>query len=154
MFPRRFALISGIVMLALGVIALIPQMAGSIEGLPLLRVEQSYGWFLGLFAMNIFNKLALIAFGLGGLYAYSNEPTSLPKSILFSRILFYAMGVLAVLGLFPQTNTLNGYWPLFGADAALHAVGAAMGAYFGYALSAQVKPQDAPKRFDGPIHAR
>lgn len=62
--------------------------------------------------------------------------------------------VLAVLGLFPQTNTLNGYWPLFGADAALQAVCAAMGAYFGYALSAKVKPQDAPKRFDGPIHAR
>lgn len=47
------------------------------------------------------------------------------------------MGVLTILGLFPQTNTLGGYWPIFGADVLLHAVLAIAGAYFGYMLTSK-----------------
>ena len=138
MNPRLFAMIGGIVMLIMGVVALIPSMVGSIAGLPALYVETSYGLFLGLFAMNIFNKLALILFGVAGIVAARMPGRSLPFSINYSRIVFYVMGVLAILGLFPATNTLFGYWPLFGNVVWEHAVFAVLGAYFGYALSAKV----------------
>lgn len=153
MFPRRFALIGGVCMLVLGLIALLPSMVGSMEGLPLLKVENSYGLFMNLFPMNIFNKVALIALGLGGIFAGSARFTNLPASIHYSRLVFYICGVLAILGAIPQTNTLNGYWPLFGNEIWLHGFLAAVGAYFGYALTAKLPKQTEDKRdFSSPAH--
>ena len=146
MFPKRFALISGIIMLAMGAFALIPQFVGSAEMLPILKVNDSYGMFLGYFPMNIFNKVALIALGLAGIYAATRPTTALPASIQFSRWTFYVMGALAILGQFPQTNTLSGYWPLFGNEVAFHALFAIMGAYFGFALTSKVKIDESPVR--------
>lgn len=152
MFPRRFALFGGICMLLLGLVALMPSLVGPTEGLPLLKVENSYGLFLGLFAMNIFNKVALIVLGLGGIIAASSQFTNLPASINYSRIVFYVSAVLTVLGAFPQTNTLNGYWPLFGNDMWLHLAMAVLGAYFGFALTAKVPDQSPKKDFNTPAH--
>lgn len=153
MFPRRFALIGGVIMLVVGLIALLPSMVGSMDGLPLLNVVNSYGLFLNTFAMNIFNKVALIALGLGGIFAGSARFTNLPASIHYSRLVFYISGVLAILGAIPQTNTLNGYWPLFGNDMWLHAFIAAVGAYFGFALTAKLPKQTDDKRdFSTPAH--
>lgn len=136
MFPRRYALIGGIVMLAMGLLSLIPQLSSfSDQALPILKVEASYGLFLGLFAMNIFNKIALIILGVAGIWAAEAKFNSLPMSIWFSRAAFVILGVLCILGLFPQTNTLFGYWPLFGYTALVHAVFAVVGAYYGFALS-------------------
>src|SRR5687768_1557571 len=112
MNPRLFALIGGIIMLAVGVLSLIPGMEGAREGLPILNVENSYGLFMGYFPMNIFNKVTLIVFGLAGIGVYMLKFNSLPRSILWSRVLFFVMAVSAVLGIIPQTNTLYGYWPL------------------------------------------
>ena len=55
MHPKRFALIGGIIMLAVGVLALIPNFVGLADSLPVLRVQESYGYFLGLVPMNIVN---------------------------------------------------------------------------------------------------
>ena len=138
MFPRRFALYGGIVMLLMGAISLIPSLAGTTETLPPLQLESNYGLFLGLFPMNIVSKIVLIIFGVGGIAAASSEFRSLPASILFSRIVLYVMTALAILGIFPETNTLGGYWPLFGGEIWVHGVFALLGGYFGYALSSQV----------------
>lgn len=145
MHPRRFALIGGILMLALGIVALIPNLSTiPAEGLPLLNVESSYGMFLGLFTWNIVNKVVLIVVGLLGIAASQARATSLPKSIAYSRFVFAFMGILAVLGMFPQTNTLFGYAPMFGHDIWLHGVMSLVGAYFGFAVYTQVqKPTDA-----------
>lgn len=141
MHPRAFAMYGGILMLVIGAVALIPQMVGSSETLPPLIVQDSYGLFLNTFPMNIFNKIVLIAFGLGGILAAIPSGRELPRTIMYSRITFVVMGVLALLGLSATSNTLGGYWPLFGADAAFHAVFAVLGAYFGFALSART-PKD------------
>jgi hypothetical protein len=135
MNPRRFAMIGGVFMLIWGVLALIPSLSENQAVLPGLKLETSYGLFLGMFAMNIVNKLALIVLGLWGIAAGTGEATNLPASIRYSRIVFFAMGVLAILGLIPQTSTLGGYWPLFGNNVYEHAVFAVVGAYFGWALS-------------------
>lgn len=140
MHPRRFALIGGILMVLAGVLALIPSLSSvPTEGLPVLNVETSYGMFLGLFTWNIVNKIILIVVGLIGIAASQAPATSLPKSIAFSRLVFAFMGILAVLGMFAQTNTLFGYAPLFGHDVWLHGVFSLIGAYFGFALKTRVQ---------------
>lgn len=140
MHPRRFALIGGIIMLAMGVLALIPALSVDpvAAGLPLLKVETGYGLFAGLFPMNIFNKVALIVFGLAGIMAANAKGTSLPASIGFSRWVFFVMAPLAILGMFEQTNTLFGYWPLFSYEVLAHGVFAVAGAYFGFLLTSKV----------------
>jgi len=151
MHPRQFAFYGGIIMLLFGVAALLAP--GPIVGLPDLRLETSYGWFLGIFPMNIVNKAAILVFGLFGVIAGSLKFTSLPASIFYSRVVFFVMGALAVLGLFHQTATLNGYWPLFGPEVAFHAVLAVIGGYFGYALSSQVpEVKRGPSDYRSPVH--
>ncbi len=136
MHPKRFALVAGIVMLVMGALALIPNLSNDPNGiLPVLKENTSYGLFLGLFPMNIFNKVALIVFGLAGIWAANVKNRNLPASIWYARIVFVVMGAAAILGLFPATNTLNGYWPLFGYTVLDHAVFAVLGGYFGFVLS-------------------
>lgn len=141
MRPTKFAFWGGIVMLAMGVLAFLPALSllPSEAGLPALQVEASYGAFLGNFPMNVFNKTALILFGLAGIAVSYSPARSLPLSIKWSQAVFVVMGVLAVLGLIPSTNTLFGYWPLFGGEVLAHGIFAALGAYFGYTLPAKAK---------------
>lgn len=134
MNAKNFALVGGIVMLVIGALSLIPAFTGLAFGLPILKIETSYGLFLGIFPLNIVNKAILIGFGLWGVAAASDPALSLPRSISFSRWVFMISVLFAVLGLFPQTNTLFGYAPLFGAGVWLHAVMALAGGIFGYSV--------------------
>ncbi|HMN68873.1 MAG TPA: DUF4383 domain-containing protein [Bdellovibrionales bacterium] len=145
MHPQRFALIGGLVMLLVGLAAFVPALSWNSETLPPLINETSYGLFLGLFPMNVVNKVAMVLFGLGGIFAWSRKGTELPASVRYSRVVLFVMGALAILGLIPATNTLFGYWPLFGNEVYAHAAFALLGAYFGYALSAKV-PEDRTGR--------
>ncbi len=140
MDPKRFAFISGLIFLLMGVSSLI--FPGAIDPLPTLKIETSYGLFLGIFPMNIFNKIALILFGIAGLRAASDKFASFPLSIFFSRAIFFVMGIAAILGLIPQTNTFFGYWPLFGNEVFAHGLFAILGAYFGYALKTKLHNQE------------
>lgn len=148
MDPKRFAFISGLIFLLMGVSSLI--FPGAIDPLPTLKVETSYGLFLGLFPMNIFNKIALIIFGISGLKAASDKFASLPLSIFYSRAVLFVMGTAAILGLIPQTNTFFGYWPLFGNEVYTHGFFAILGGYFGYALKAKLKSKE--KNFNKSAH--
>lgn len=145
MHPRMYALIGGIVMLAIGVLSLIPSMVGTQATLPALELDTSYGLFLGLFPMNIVNKIALIAFGLAGIAASQATGRSLPMSILWSRAVFVVMGLAAIAGLFETTNTVAGYWPLFGNEIWAHGIFAVLGAYFGFTLTSKV-PDMVPRQ--------
>lgn len=131
---KNFALVGGVVMLVVGALSLIPAFAGLAFGLPILKIETSYGLFLGVFPLNIVNKAILIGLGLWGIAAASDPVLSLPRSIGFSRWVFTLSSLFAVLGLFPQTNTLFGYAPLFGAGIWLHSVMALLGGLFGYSV--------------------
>ncbi|MBX3018155.1 MAG: DUF4383 domain-containing protein [Bdellovibrionaceae bacterium] len=154
MHPQRFALFGGILMLVIGAVALIPALVGSNASLPPLMNETSYGLFLGFFPMNVFNKIALITFGIAGIVASQMKGTELPSSIRYSRIVFFVFGALAVLGLIPATNTLFGYWPLFGGEILAHAAFALVGAYYGYALSSKVPKvtRGGPEDYRSPAH--
>lgn len=130
---KKFALMGGSVMVLMGLFALVPASMVYSNDLPGLYVDSGYGYFLGVFPMNILNKLALLFFGTVGIACGSTGSLSdMRASIIWSRVVLFTMGSLAILGMFPQTNTLGGYWPLFGNEVWFHAVFAVMGGYFGF----------------------
>ena len=136
MNPRIFALWGGIAMIALSVVAFF--MPGSVVGLPALMVESSYGLFLGLIPMNIVTKGVIALFGAVGVYCAMSSTVSLPRSIWYSRAVAASMAVAMVLGLFPATETLFGYAPLFGNIIWFHAAVAAVAGFYGFALTSRV----------------
>lgn len=136
---KKFALIGGSVMLIMGLFSLIPTLSVYSRSLPNLYVESSYGNFLGIFAMNIFNKALLILMGAAGI-ACSNTTEihkNVSASVGWSRAVLYLMALLAVLGIFSKTNTLGGYMPLYGNEIWFHAIFAVLGGYFGYVVHAE-----------------
>lgn len=136
--PKKFALYGGIVMLVIGVLAFVPNLFWNTGDLPVLKVEASYGYFLGQVPMNVINKVGLIVLGLLGITAANWRYNSLPMSINYSRFIMVLMAVLAALGLYQQTNTLFGYMPLFGANVLFYGLFALVAGYFGFKLSSMV----------------
>lgn len=136
MKQKNFAFIGGIVMLIIGILAFYPGFNKPVEGLPELNVEASYGLFLNAFPMNIFNKLAFIILGIIGITVSAKERT-VRSAIIFIRTVFWFMCAFTILGVFRQTNTLFGYWPLFGNEIWFHAVFAMLAGYFGYNAAAR-----------------
>jgi hypothetical protein len=133
MQPKKFALIGGSTMLAMGLAAFIPQLNTPPRKakLPRLKVDTSYGKFLGVFPLNVFNKTALVLFGAAGILASRARTENAAR--IYARAVALAMGPLAILGVIPKTKTLFGMWPLFGAEAAAHGTFAALGARAGFA---------------------
>ncbi len=145
MQTKNFALIGGLIMSIMGIISFIPAMNVT-EGLPPLMVNTSYGMFLDIFPMNIFNKAALLIFGIAGVWAYFTPENNLYYTSLYAKVVFWVMGALALLGLFPQTNTLFGYWPLFGFEIIAHGAFAIAGAYYGYIVNKHASYNSRPHR--------
>ncbi len=146
MNPRRYALVGGIVMLAMGVLALVPAFSPySYELIP-LNFEVSYGLFLGMFPMNILNKIVLILFGIYGIRASQMENRSLPMSIAWSRTVFFVTGLATILGLIPATSTLFGLWPLYGGAVLYHGIFAILGAFYGYTLTSKAAQNEEVKK--------
>ncbi|HMA16729.1 MAG: DUF4383 domain-containing protein [Bacteroidota bacterium] len=119
---RYFALVYGLVFLLVGVAGFIPglvQPAG--EGM-------AHGMLLGLFPVNALHNLVHIVFGIWGLAAYR----SLTGARLYARAVAVIYAIFAVMGLIPGLQTLFGLVPLYGHDIWLHALLAAVAAYFGW----------------------
>lgn len=136
--PKKFALYGGLIMLVMGLVAFVPSLYWRAVDLPPLNVEYSYGYFLGQIPMNIFNKVGLIALGLLGIAAANWRHNSLPMSIRYSRFIMVVLSILTVMGLYEQTNTLFGYWPLFGANVIVYGLFALIGGYYGFKLTSMV----------------
>lgn len=128
---RYFAVVYGIVFLLAGI-------AGFIPGLVTQPAEVAdpatggHGHLLGLFAVNPLHNLVHLAFGIWGVVAYR----TLAAARLYARSVAVIYAVFAVLGLIPGLNTLFGLVPLYGHDVWLHAVLAAVAAYFGWGVRA------------------
>ncbi len=145
MIPQRFALIAGLLFLVLGILSLIPALNFyPPDGLRTLNFDYSYGYFLNVLPLNIFNKALLIILGFWGIFAYTRPGTFLPASIRFSRVVFVIMGSLAFLGMLPQSETLFGYAPLYGSLILFHGIAAVLGAYYGYGLTSKVAEWTMP----------
>jgi hypothetical protein len=126
---RTFALIFGAAFTIIG-------LAGFLPGITLLAphshpdvtVDSFYGHVLGLFPVNILHNVVHLAFGIWGLLA----SRSLAASTGYGKGVAIIYAVLTIAGLIPGLNTMGGLVPLFGNDVWLHALLAAVAAYFGF----------------------
>jgi hypothetical protein len=69
-----------------------------------------------------------LAVGVWGILSYP----SYVRSRNYARGLAIFYGVLAIMGLLPVLNTMFGLVPIFGNNVWLHALTAAIAAYFGF----------------------
>jgi hypothetical protein len=125
---RTFALLFGIVFLAVGVLGFVPGMMHAPMGSHHVTMTQNYGDLLGLFPVNLLHNVVHILFGIWGVLAYR----SMGGSITYFRSVAVIYAVLTVLGLIPAFETTFGFIPIYGNDVWLHALLAIVGAYFGW----------------------
>jgi hypothetical protein len=125
---RTFALLFGIVFLAVGVLGFVPGFVHAPGGAHNVTMTQNYGDLLGLFPVNILHNVVHIAFGIWGLLAYR----SLGGAVTYFRSVAVIYAVLTVLGLIPAFDTTFGLIPIYGNDVWLHALLAIVAAYFGW----------------------
>ena len=118
---RKFALVFGIIYVIAGVMGFIPGIVQPAHDAPPLAVEAGHGRLLGLFTINVLHNLVHILIGVWGI-----------------------LGLLAILGLIPATNTLFGLVPIHDHDVWLHAGSAAIAAYFGFVAPATDTDRTAP----------
>lgn len=124
---KHFALVAGIVYLAVGILGFVP---GALRpppaDAPPLQVDGWHGLLFGLFPVNILHTLVHLAVGVWGVIAYrwweASRTYAMSVAVVF--------GVLTILGLIPGLRTLFGLVPLYGHDIWLHALTALVAAYF------------------------
>jgi hypothetical protein len=126
MSSRTFALLFGIVFLAVGVCGFIPGLSSP------LHPEHPHVQFngvqlLGLFPVNLLHNVVHVLFGLWGLMA----SRSLGGSVLYARGVALVYAVLTIAGMLaPPLSNFFELVPLYGNDVWLHGLIAVVAAYF------------------------
>lgn len=145
MKTSSFALVLGLLFLALGVLGLAPAMLTSppVETPP-TTFTFLYGYLLGLFPTNILLTLLRICTGIWALLAAGH----LANAAVFARGVTLLYGVLAIMGMVPLLNTAFGWMPVHGNDVWLHAAVAAVAAYFGWRAEPALADRRSSRRFD------
>jgi hypothetical protein len=135
MTSRSFALLAGIVSLGAGVLGFLPGITQPPPAdAPPLAVSAGYGYFLGLFPINVLHNFVHLGLGAWGLLAYN----SFSAARSYARGLAIMYSVLTVMGVLPVLNTTFGLLPLFGHDIWLHALTAIVAAYCGWGAPAEL----------------
>lgn len=128
---QYFVLTIGILFTLVGIMGFIPSFVKEPTATPDvagLAFTSGYGYLLGLFPINVLHNIVHLLVGVLGIAASS----SLGSTRLYSGGLAIFYGLLAILGLFPPTQSTLGFIPIFGNDVWLHAVTAAIATYFGF----------------------
>ena len=129
MSVRTFALVFGIVFLVVGVLGFVPGITRMHGDDPNLVVEgPGHGLLLGLFHVNVLHNLVHILFGVMGLVMYRRDDSA----VLYARIVAISYALLTIMGLIPALRYTFGLIPIEGHDVWLHALLAAVAAYFGF----------------------
>lgn len=124
MSTRNFALILGLVFIAIGAAGFVPSLitppdSGDVGG---------HGMLFGLFPVNAPHNAVHLLFGLWGLAA----SRSASGATTYGRGVAIVYAVLALFGLLPGAQDGFGHVPLYGKDIWLHGALALVGAYFGW----------------------
>lgn len=98
-------------------------------------MKSGYGYLLGLFPINVLHNVVHLLIGGWGILVFRQEW----GARRFAQSLTAIYGVLAVMGLIPVLNTTFGFIPLFGYDVWLHALTAAIAAYFGFSQKRRIE---------------
>ena len=126
---RRFAMIFGIAFLIIGASGFIPGLSPE-HSHPDVRLTTGLSLAMGLFPVNVLHNIVHLLFGVWGLMASK----SLPAAKGYAKTVAIVYALLMVMGLISGGNvhTTFGLIPLYGNDVWLHAVLAAIAAYFGF----------------------
>jgi hypothetical protein len=128
---RAFALVIGIVFLAIGALGFVPALVTPApEQAPDVAFTAYYGYLLGILPVNYFANLAHMAMGAWGIAASRGEG----GSRAYAKTIAVISGALAVVGLVPALNTVFGLMPVFGKDVWLHGIAAIAAAFFGWMM--------------------
>jgi hypothetical protein len=125
---QTFAFIVGLVFVLVGVAGFVPGLLTMHDQTHPLMVEQGAGELVGLFAVNVVHNIVHIAFGVWGLLVARN----VDASIVYARSVAIVYAARVIMGLIPRLDTVFGLVPLHGNDVWLHALLAAVAAYFGF----------------------
>jgi hypothetical protein len=136
MNTATMALVFGVVFLLVGLSGFFA--APPPPDAPPLQVEHGHGLVFGLFPVNTLHNVVHLLFGALGIAASRGAVMAARQ---YFQVVAISYAVLVVLGLLPATQTLFGLVPLWGNDIWLHALLAAVAAYFGFAA-----PSDIPRR--------
>lgn len=150
MRTATFALFAGIVYLSAGLIGLVPEaLTPPPADAPPTRLNALYGYLLGLFPVNVVHSLVHLVIGIWGVVSWQADHIGrrVRSPRVFARTIAIVYGLLAVLGVIPATNTLFGLVPLHGHDIWLHAVTAAIAAYFGWRGKEEIERRH-PEKLD------
>lgn len=130
MWWRNVTLVYAVVFTAVGLAGFIPALLSPPADPAGLAVDSFHGHLLGLFPVNVLHNLVHILFGVWGLLA-ARSPGG---AIAYARAVAVIYALLTVMGLIPALNlhTTFGLVPLYGHDIWLHALLAAVAAYFGF----------------------
>lgn len=104
MKTRYYALVMGIVFLAVGILGFVPGLVTRPEGMAPLAVEAGHGYLLGLFAVNVLHNVVHLAFGIWGVVVWR----SFAASRVYARATAIIYAVLLVMGLIPGLQTVFG----------------------------------------------
>ena len=127
MKASNFAMLAGMVYLAAGLLGLVPAMLVPPPlDAPATHFAFLYGYLLGMFPVNIVDTGLNIALGVWAFAAMRSEA----DARAFARAFAVVMALLAIMGMLPGFNTVFGLMPIHGGDVALHALTAAISAYF------------------------
>jgi hypothetical protein len=124
MTAQTFARIAGIVFLIVAVAGFLPPLLAPDP--TELHMEVLHGRLLGLFPVNLLHTLVHLIIGAWGLWAARRASSA----VAFCVWLAIIYGLFAVMGLIGSLKTTFGYVPLYGHDVWLHAVTAALAAWF------------------------
>ncbi|HEX2493148.1 MAG TPA: DUF4383 domain-containing protein [Steroidobacter sp.] len=124
---HTFARVFGIIFLLVGIGGFVPGITQPHDH-PDLALKAGSGMELGLFPVNFLHNIVHLAFGVWGIAA----APAVGSARLYARVVAIAYALLAILGLIPATNTALGLVPIYGHDIWLHALLAAIAAYFGF----------------------
>ncbi|HEX8526062.1 DUF4383 domain-containing protein [Allosphingosinicella sp.] len=129
MNTRTFALLFGIVFLAVGVGSFFIVDKAAVPD-PDLTMTHGFGHGLNLLPINTVHNAIHIVFGLWGLAA----SRSVGGSVSYARAVAVIYAVLTVmgLGLVEGTDTTFGFVPIYGNDVWFHGALTVVAAYFGW----------------------
>ncbi|CAA7619415.1 DUF4383 domain-containing protein [Magnetospirillum sp. UT-4] len=143
MKTRYFALVMGVVFLAIGILGFVPGVLMPPEAGPPLVVEAGHGVLFGLFPVNVLHNIVHLAFGVWGVVVWR----SFVPSRAYARAVAVVYAVLTVMGLIPVLDTVFGLVPIHSHDIWLHGAITLVAAYFGYApVTAVETAGDLPPR--------
>ncbi|GAB2793791.1 hypothetical protein GCM10027040_20170 [Halomonas shantousis] len=125
---NKFALIFGIIYTLVGILGFIPGLVTMPQMTGDMAVDMGHGRLLGIFPVNFLHNLVHLAVGIWGIVAAKR----FASAVFYAKANTVLFALLAILGLFPVTNTLFGLTPLYGNDIWLHILNAVVAGYFGF----------------------